>query len=429
MVRVTKLLYCYFDNENIIKMNTCAFYKSIVIFIVLLFIWKVNVSFCQNEGGESKIPNSVISDYLNELKQDSIAQSISYLQSFKTRFSLTQNRKQIAEWIAQKFNSYGYDAKLDSFKVIADAPYYEIWLYNVVADYLGVIWPDDILILGAHYDSKTQSNDTASAPGADNNASGVAAMLEIARVFKLKMLNPNRTIRFIAFTMSENPIIHPNTICGSCEYAHMADSLNYNIKFMFECAEIAYNPPDTSYSYYLWQYSYWLKNFVKFVAHQFVPDLNISSNYRNREKDSWYFYKHGFPSITLNEGIPSPYYNTFGDTISNCNMEYCLEMTKLTCAVFLYAQDTVLGVDDYWVSNELDVYPNPTSGRITVKCGNQCKSLTLGIYDCFGRKCKEIILEPATSTTFDISNLAEGIYYCKTEGAAINYRSKLVLCK
>jgi Zn-dependent M28 family amino/carboxypeptidase len=56
---------------------------------------------------------------------------------------------------------------------------------------------NEILLLGAHYDSVVGS------PGANDNASGVAALLEISRMFQA--LEPALTVRFVAFVNEEPP--------------------------------------------------------------------------------------------------------------------------------------------------------------------------------------------------------------------------------
>lgn len=67
---------------------------------------------------------------------------------------------------------------------------------NIIAEIPGTTRPDEIIVIGAHYDTEVNT------PGADDNASGVAVMLELARRFAN---NPQqRTIRFIAFTNEEN---------------------------------------------------------------------------------------------------------------------------------------------------------------------------------------------------------------------------------
>jgi hypothetical protein len=66
--------------------------------------------------------------------------------------------------------------------------------YNVVATQLGTLYPDSYYIVGAHFDS-------AGTPGANDNGSGVAGVLEIARV--LSLYQTDYTIKYIAFDQEE----------------------------------------------------------------------------------------------------------------------------------------------------------------------------------------------------------------------------------
>ena len=83
--------------------------------------------------------------------------------------------------------------------------------YNVIGKLTGTTRPDDWIIIGAHYDSISQAT-SSSAPGAEDNASGAAGMLELARIFS--DTRPEATIFFIGFSGEEQGLK------GS--YAHVA---------------------------------------------------------------------------------------------------------------------------------------------------------------------------------------------------------------
>jgi len=68
---------------------------------------------------------------------------------------------------------------------------------NIIGEKLGAEAPGEIFIVGAHYDTHKNS------PGANDNGSGVAVMLELARA--ASEWRPRRTIRFVAFTNEESP--------------------------------------------------------------------------------------------------------------------------------------------------------------------------------------------------------------------------------
>jgi Zn-dependent M28 family amino/carboxypeptidase len=68
---------------------------------------------------------------------------------------------------------------------------------NITVELKGQKYPDSIIVIGAHYDTVSDS------PGANDNASGIAALLEIHRVLSKEKMN--RTVRLIAFVLEEPP--------------------------------------------------------------------------------------------------------------------------------------------------------------------------------------------------------------------------------
>lgn len=68
---------------------------------------------------------------------------------------------------------------------------------NLEVEYRGTARPEEILVVGAHYDSMPAT------PGADDNASGVAGVLELARLLRRRPLE--RTVRLVAYVNEENP--------------------------------------------------------------------------------------------------------------------------------------------------------------------------------------------------------------------------------
>ncbi len=110
-----------------------------------------------------------------------------------------------ADYIEDTFRSYGYSVKRQSFAYGGNT------YYNIIAEATGTdAAARDILIIGAHYDT------VKGTPGADDNASGVAALLELARLTALQPAK--RTIRFVAFSLEEPPAFGTEHM-GSYVYA------------------------------------------------------------------------------------------------------------------------------------------------------------------------------------------------------------------
>lgn len=110
-----------------------------------------------------------------------------------------------AVYIEGKLRSYGYTVKRQPF------PYQGNTYYNIIAESKGTDpAKEEILIIGAHYDT------VAGTPGADDNASGIAGLLELARLAAEKPLP--RTVRFVAFSLEEPPAFGTESM-GSHAYA------------------------------------------------------------------------------------------------------------------------------------------------------------------------------------------------------------------
>lgn len=156
------------------------------------------------QNQEHKSLNPLIISYINKVNADSLRSTIQHLQDFKTRYSHHDNRKEIATWLKQKFNLFGYtnnQVKLDSFQVNWGGVI--TWQYNVICTLEGTNAPKEEYHIGAHYDSYSIVYPDTLAPGADDNGSGVASVMEVARVMKKMNFQPESTIKFFLWAFEE----------------------------------------------------------------------------------------------------------------------------------------------------------------------------------------------------------------------------------
>ena len=105
-----------------------------------------------------------------------------------------KGNQEARKYIADQFSNAGLQAALQGR------------YYNVVAELTGALHPDNVLLLAAHYDTRKSNT-----PGGDGDASGVAGVLEAARV--LSQYQFDNTIRFVVFNGSEK------AFRGSNDYA------------------------------------------------------------------------------------------------------------------------------------------------------------------------------------------------------------------
>lgn len=128
-----------------------------------------------------------------------------------------------ADYIETQFQSFRYVPK--------SQPVNGKVFRNIVVDLYGKQYRDNIIVIGAHYDSVWMT------PGADDNASGVAALLEIARALAGKQLPI--TIRFVAFVNEEEPFFGGSDM-GSGFSAKRSNEQNENIIGMFSLEMVGY---------------------------------------------------------------------------------------------------------------------------------------------------------------------------------------------
>ncbi|HVP11760.1 MAG TPA: M28 family peptidase, partial [Phycisphaerae bacterium] len=213
--------------------------------------------------------------------------------------------------IVAAFESFGLPIEMESFT------YQDTTCYNVVATQVGTVHPDAYFVIGAHYDSCLN-------PGADDNASGVAAMLEIARIFAT--YESEYTIKYIAFDTEEYWLI------GSSAYveAHVFD----NIRGMISVDMIAHDLG--GYSAELWAKEACtpiMTDVINAVI-EYGEGLTaaISTEYTDRG-DHGPFQDVGFQACMLIESAPdsNPCYHQACDSVDTPNYisyPFALSMTR-----------------------------------------------------------------------------------------------------
>lgn len=130
-----------------------------------------------------------------------------------------------ALYIETAFTDLGYAPQRETFRVD------QVAVHNVVAEKTGTTLADEIVVVGAHYDTVEGS------PGANDNATGVAGMLEIARLLRPQTLD--RTVRFAAFANEEAPFYQTGDM-GSMVHAKEARERGDRIVAMLSIETIGF---------------------------------------------------------------------------------------------------------------------------------------------------------------------------------------------
>ena len=160
-------------------------------------------SFPSDELFLSLPPDSLIATLVESTSLANITSAIERLEAYGTRYVSTDSCAAAGLWIRERFIEYGYeDVRLDSFRTQTWQD--SVWAFNVLAFKSGSERRSEHVILGGHYDSVTSENfddPDAPAPGAEDNATGVAAVLEAARL--LADIDTERNVVFACWSAEE----------------------------------------------------------------------------------------------------------------------------------------------------------------------------------------------------------------------------------
>jgi hypothetical protein len=201
---------------------------------------------------------------------------------------------------------------------------------NLVATVAGGAAAREIVVVGAHYDT------AATTPGADDNASGVAAVLELARA--AARTRPARTLRFVFFTNEEPPYFQTE-LMGSLVYARACRARGDVVTAALSIESVGVYSDAPESQNYPWPFS-WIYpsegNFLAFIGDRASRDLVRRSTVAFRRRatlgseaaalsdsidgvgwsDHWAFWQVGYPAIMVTDTAPfrNTHYHRASDT-------------------------------------------------------------------------------------------------------------------
>ena len=235
-----------------------------------------------------------------------------------------------ADYIENQFSDFGLKPQRQTFEVRG------LDCFNIAAEIKGTKKSEEIIIVGAHYDSAQGT------PGANDNGSGCAAMLVLAKHFS--KTKPDRTLRFVAFTNEEPPYFQTPDEMGSSVYAKMCRDEDQNILGVISLETMGYFTDEADSQHYpppLDRLYPSTGNFVGFVSN--IPSGKLmrqvlKSFQENSEvpaegaalpgnlpgvgwSDHWSFWQHDYLGIMVTDTAPYryPHYHKATDTPDKIN--------------------------------------------------------------------------------------------------------------
>lgn len=228
------------------------------------------------------------------------------------------------QYVSAQLVGFGFEVQRQVYEVSGQE------VANLAAELPGVKDPAKIVVVGAHYDSVLGS------PGANDNASGVAALLELARLWHARA--PAHTVRFVAFVNEEPPFFQSSEM-GSFVYARQCRANGDQIVAMLSletmgCFDDApgtqHYPPPVGMFYPgtgnfigvvgCTKYASLVRRCVKVIRGSgyipceggalpaILPGISWS--------DHWSFWEHGYPAVMITDTAPFryPHYHSGNDT-------------------------------------------------------------------------------------------------------------------
>jgi peptidase M28-like protein len=230
-----------------------------------------------------------------------------------------------AEYLRADLSASGYEVHRQAFQVNSQE------CYNLEVELPGTARPDEIVIVGGHYDSAVGT------PGANDNASGTAAVLALARSFAGQRLG--RTLRFVFFVNEEPPYFQTSSM-GSVVYARRCREWGENVTAMLSLETIGCYSDEPDSQHYPFPFGLLFPSTADFVG--FVGNLSsrsltrrVVSSFRNQTRfpsegvnppefipgvgwsDHWSFWQEGYPAVMVTDTALYRYdlYHTEDDTV------------------------------------------------------------------------------------------------------------------
>lgn len=226
--------------------------------------------------------------------------------------------------VESAFAAAGYEVRRQGFEANGRT------CYNLEVELRGTERPEEIVVVGGHYDS---AGDT---PAANDNATGTAAVLALARAFA-GSAHP-RTVRWVAFVNEEPPYFQTD-LMGSRVYARRCRQRGENIVAMLSLETMGYYSDEDGSQHYPFPFSWFYPstgNFIGFVGNVSSSGLvkRVVSSFRRHARfpsegaavygwiagigwsDHWSFWKEGYPALMVTDTAPFryPHYHSRRDT-------------------------------------------------------------------------------------------------------------------
>jgi leucyl aminopeptidase len=270
-----------------------------------------------------------VNPMLTEAVEPNVRQTIIDLSAFPNRRHNLQGGSDGANWIKNKWTQLA-GGRSDVTVEFYNHPTATTPQPSVIMTIQGTTFPGEIVVLGGHQDSINTGGQTLAAPGADDDASGIASLTETIRVLMIKNFRPKRTVKFMAYAAEEVGLR------GSAGIAADFRSRNENVIGVIQLDMTNYKGTANADIVIFTDFTNAAQNtFIQNLITTYQPTLAIgtsSCGYGCSDHASW--HNRNYPASMPAEATFADTNNalhTVNDTIarSNNNANHALKFTKL----------------------------------------------------------------------------------------------------
>ncbi len=383
--------------------------------------------------------DTLIEQMLNNVDPENILNTVLTLQNMYTRYSMSDSNRIVAvNYINNMLLGYDCDS-------VYRHSFSSLYGDNVVGIKFGQYYPttQKYVLVGGHLDDVPNYG---YAPGADDNASGVAAMLEAARV--MRNYEFEHTIRFAAFNAEEQGLIGSNYLAAEASSendtiiaALCYDMIGYVTAPQLDTMRLRYTTAVPGCSLFAC-------DFYQTVADTYTQLKIRPVRYTGTtgSSDHASFWQHGYISTGGIERVLCPGYHTVGDTIGPTgfnNLEFATQVIKTaiavlaTLAVPIDSGTAVSELSKFESSPLFVVKPNPANRfNISFTIDNEFENIDLVVYDCTGRYVQRLASGRYHRGVYsrrwdgsgtDGSEVTPGVYFLALSREGRTERRKIIL--
>ena len=336
-------------------------------------------------------PTPVINDLVSRVNATELISEVEWLVGLGVRLSTSPNIHVVADSLEAKLASYGLATERHYF------PMGTLTVPNVIATKTGIVEPDSVFVICAHYDAISEDPfyDT---PGADDNGTGTVALLTAARLFST--VSVNYTVKFVLFAGEERGLVGSEYWVQDMAAAGLPiiGALNFDMIGWWEEGVPFDLEIETNNA------SRWLADAICWAADTFTTmpyELHVDdSAYWG---DFYSFWRYGFAAVNHEESWDwydpdfNPYYHTTEDTPDKLSPDFFEGSARIAVAALAALAEVSIesAVPDAPGGGvALSASPNPFNGRVVLRLAAEGVEgpQALSVYDLRGRRIDEVTL-------------------------------------